>query len=102
MKAANLSSPSVAYRHLQKLELGYLQKNEYGEYTAKNKAHMAGYMWVGHRLMPKMWSHSLVFTSALLAELIVLIRHLPYENYEFKAFFPPNAYHRCCIGCFYS
>ena len=28
MKGANLSSPSVAYRHLQKLEdSGYLQKN---------------------------------------------------------------------------
>jgi len=41
MKAVNLSSPSVAYRHLQKLEdLGYLQKNEYGEYIAKNKAHV--------------------------------------------------------------
>ena len=35
-KGANLSSPSVAYRHLQKLEDdGYLSKNEYGEYTVK-------------------------------------------------------------------
>ncbi len=41
MKALNLSSPSVAYRHLQKLDdLGYLQKNDYGEYIAKNKAHI--------------------------------------------------------------
>ncbi|MCW4053932.1 MAG: hypothetical protein NWE84_03295 [Candidatus Bathyarchaeota archaeon] len=36
MKGVNLSSPSVAYRHLQKLEdLDYLQKNNYGEYVAK-------------------------------------------------------------------
>ena len=43
MKGVNLSSPSVAYRHLQKLEdLGYLQKNEYGEYTVKSKAHIRG------------------------------------------------------------
>ena len=62
MKAANLSSPSVAYRHLQKLEdLGYLQKNEYGEYITKNKAHVSGYVWVGNHLMPKLWRYSIVF-----------------------------------------
>jgi hypothetical protein len=88
MKAVNLSSPSVAYRHLQKLEeLGYLQKNEYGEYIAKNKVHVAGYMWIGRHLIPKMWSYTLVFLGILLVELYVLIVHLPYENYEFKAFF---------------
>lgn len=88
MKAVNLSSPSVAYRHLQKLEeLGYLQKNEYGEYMAKNKARVAGYLWVGSRLIPKMWSYALVFLGILLVEFFVLIRHLPYENYEFKVFF---------------
>jgi hypothetical protein len=88
MKAMNLSSPSVAYRHLQKLEdLGYLQKNEFGEYTIKNKAHIAGYVWVGRRLMPKMWIYSIVFLGILLFELCVLVEHLPYENYEFKVFF---------------
>ncbi len=88
MKAVNLSSPSVAYRHLQKLDdLGYLQKNEFGEYTIKNKAHITGYVWVGHRLMPKMWIYSIVFLGILLFELYVLIEHLPYENYEFKVFF---------------
>jgi hypothetical protein len=88
MKAANLSSPSVAYRHLQKLEdLGYLQKNEYGEYTAKGKAHINGYIWVGRRLIPKMWSYSFVFIGILIVELFVLIIHFPYETYEFKVFF---------------
>ena len=88
MKAMNLSSPSVAYRHLQKLEdLDYLQKNEFGEYTIKNKAHIAGYVWVGRRLMPKMWIYSIVFLGILLFELYVLVEHLPYENYEFKVFF---------------
>ena len=38
MRATNLSSPSVAYWHLQKLEsLGLVQKNSYGEYTVKEK-----------------------------------------------------------------
>ena len=88
MKAVNLSSPSVAYRHLQKLEdLGYLQKNEFGEYSIKNRAHVAGYVWVGRRLMPKMWGYSLLFLAILLVELYVLVAHLPYENFEFKSFF---------------
>ena len=88
MKAAGLSSPSVAYRHLQKLEdLGYLQKNEYGEYTAKNKAHIRGYVWIGHRLMPALWRYSIVFFAIFVFELYVLIVHFPYETTEFKVFF---------------
>jgi hypothetical protein len=88
MKSANLSSPSVAYRHLQKLEdLGYLQKNEYGEYTAKKKAHIPGYVWIGKRLMPAMWRYSVIFTAILAIELYVLTVHFPYETDEFKVFF---------------
>jgi hypothetical protein len=88
MKAANLSSPSVAYRHLQKLEdLGYLQRNQYGEYIAKNKAHITGYVWIGHRLIPKMWRYSLVFVAILAVELIVLAIHYRVETDEFKIFF---------------
>jgi hypothetical protein len=88
MKAANLSSPSVAYRHLQKLEdLGYLQKNSYGEYVPKNKAHVSGYVWFGKRLMPKMWRYSIVFLAILITEAIVLDIHYAVETYEFKVFF---------------
>ena len=88
MKALNLSSPSVAYRHLQKLEdLGYLQKNDYGEYIAKNKAHIRGYFWLGRRLLPAMLRYSLVFLAILLVELYVLAVHFPVETYEFKVFF---------------
>jgi hypothetical protein len=88
MKGVNLSSPSVAYRHLQKLEdAGYLQKNEYGEYTVKTKAHVGGHTWLGRRLIPKMWLYSLLFTGILIVELYVLILHYSVENYEFKVFF---------------
>jgi len=88
MKAANLSSPSVAYRHLQKLEdLGYLQKNEYGEYVAKKKAYIRGYVWIGRRLMPAMWRYSIIFLVVLAFELYVLAVHFPYETNEFKVFF---------------
>jgi hypothetical protein len=88
MKGVNLSSPSVAYRHLQKLEdAGYLQKSEYGEYTVKSKAHIKGYVWLGHRLLPKLWLYSLLFLAILMVELVVLFVHFSIETIEFKVFF---------------
>ena len=88
MKDANLSSPSVAYRHLQKLEdLGYLQKNDYGEYTVKRRAHIGGHAWLGRRLLPKMWIYSLLFLAILIVELFVLFIHFSIETLEFKVFF---------------
>lgn len=88
MKGAHLSSPSVAYRHLQKLEeLGLLQKNEYGEYVVKQKLNMRGYIWVGRRLMSKMFLYSLVFMSILILEVAVLAIHYSVENYKFVVFF---------------
>lgn len=88
MKGAHLSSPSVAYRHLQKLEdLGFLQKDTYGEYVLKDKAHVTGYIWLGKRMLPKMLVYALIFMSILIIELIVLAIHYSVENYEFKVFF---------------
>jgi hypothetical protein len=88
VKGAHLSSPSVAYRHLEKLQdMGLLQKNEYGEYIVKRKGHVAGYVWVGRRMMPKMLAYSIVFLGILIFELVVLALHYAVETYEFKIFF---------------
>lgn len=88
MKGAHLSSPSVAYRHLEKLEdLGFLQKNEYGEYVTKDKARVRGYIWIGRRMMPKMLVYSLLFMSILIVELVILAIHFAVEDYRFKIFF---------------
>jgi hypothetical protein len=88
MKGSNLSSPSVAYRHLQKLEdLGYLQKNNFGEYKVKLRAHIGGHVWLGRRLIPKMWLYSMLFLSILMVELFVLFIHFSIETLEFKVFF---------------
>lgn len=88
MKGINLSSPSVAYRHLQKLEdLEYLSKNEFGEYTIKKKASIKGQVWLGHRLVPKMWLYSMIFLGVLIIELVILYIHFSVETYEFKVFF---------------
>ena len=88
VKGAHLSSPSVAYRHLEKLEeLGYLRKNEYGEYVTKGKPHISGYVWMGKRMMPKRLVYSLIFMSILIVELVILAIHYSVENDAFKIFF---------------
>jgi hypothetical protein len=87
-KGANLSSPSVAYRHLQKLEeLGLLRKNEYGEYLVRQKVNMRGFIWVGRVFVSKMLIYALVFLGVLILEGIVLVWHWEVETYEFKVFF---------------
>jgi hypothetical protein len=88
MKGVQLSSPSVAYRHLQKLEdMGLLQKNEYGEYIVKQKINIRGYIWIGRRLASKMLIYALIFTSVLALELFVLGWHWTVEDDKFKIFF---------------
>lgn len=80
MRGANLSSPSVAYRHLQKLEdLGLLEKNEEGRYIVKEKAKISGYLWIGRTLVPRLIFYSLFFTGTLSAEIAsIAIRYFIY------------------------
>ena len=80
MRGANLSSPSVAYRHLQKLEdLGLLEKNEEGRYVVKEKAKISGYLWIGRTLVPRLIFYSLFFTGLLSAEIAsIAIRYFVY------------------------
>jgi hypothetical protein len=77
-RGANLSSPSVAHRHLQKLEaLGLLEKNAYGDYMLKEKANVNGYVWVGRTLVPRLMFYSFFFMGALGAEIgIVLLSYV--------------------------
>jgi DNA-binding transcriptional ArsR family regulator len=88
VKGAHLSSPSVAYRHLERLEeMGLLVKNEYGEYTVKRKARVAGHVWLGKSFVPSMLVVSFVFLGVLIFEAIVLALHYTVETLEFKVFF---------------
>jgi hypothetical protein len=69
-----LSSSSVAFRHLQKLEaLGLLQKNEYGEYSLKEKAGIQGHVWIGRSLIPRLLIYSLFFLGLLTVEVSIII-----------------------------
>lgn len=88
MRGVRLSSPSVAYRHLQKLEnMGLLTKNELGNYVVKEKVAVRGYVWVGRILVPNPLIYSLVFLGILITELVVLAIHFPVETGQFKIFF---------------
>jgi len=73
-RGANLSSPSVAHRHLQKLEdLGLLERNQYGNYTLKEKTGVSGYVWVGKTLVPRLLFYSFFFMGAFGAEIAILL-----------------------------
>jgi hypothetical protein len=73
MRGANLSSPSVAYWHLQKLEnSGLLQKNEAGEYVVKEKTSISGHIWIGRNLVPRLICYSLFFLGILIIETAII------------------------------
>jgi len=87
MRGANLSSPSVAYRNLQKLmDLGLVVKDEYGNYVVKEKVGMKGYVWIGKTLMPSFAIFGFIFIGVLIAEIAVLIPHLLFASPVEEAF----------------
>jgi hypothetical protein len=73
-RGAGLSSPSVAHRHLQKLEdLGLIERNQYGNYILKEKTSVSGYVWIGRTLMPWLLFYSFFFMGAFAAEIAILL-----------------------------
>jgi hypothetical protein len=73
MRGANLSSPSVAYWHLQKLEAcGLLQKTPYGAYVVKEKVNISGHLWIGRNLVPRLMCYSLFFMGVVGTELAII------------------------------
>lgn len=74
MRGANLSSPSTAYRQLQKLEsFGLIQKNAYGSYVVKEKTSISGHLWIGRNLVPRLICYSLFFFGVLSVEVAILL-----------------------------
>jgi hypothetical protein len=77
MRGADLSSPSVAYRNLQKLmDLGLVVKDEYSNYVVKERVNKKGYVWIGRTLMPNFVLIGFIFVGILIGEIAVLIPHL--------------------------
>ena len=73
MRGVNLSSPSVAYWHLQKLEAcGLIEKNAYGEYVLKEKVNISGHLWIGKNLVPRLLCYSLFFLGIVGTEISIV------------------------------
>ena len=88
-RGADLSSTSVAHRHLQKLEgMGLIEKNEYGDYILKEKTTINGHVWVGRNLVPRLMFYSFFFMGAFGAEIaIILLSYLGGLVIEVSFFF---------------
>lgn len=81
MRGANLSSPSTAYRQLQKLEgMGLIEKTVYGSYVAKQKAPVTGHVWFGKNLVPRLICYSLFFFGILSVEVAILLVQYFFQN----------------------
>ena len=73
MRGAGLSSPSVAYWHLQKLEnQGLIMKDSSGEYVVKEKTGISGHIWIGRNLVPRLMFYSLFFLGIIIFEVVIL------------------------------
>lgn len=68
-RALRLSSPSVAFHHLEKLlELGVVEKDSYGRYVVAKKVDVGvlqAFLRVGGRLLPRFLFYALFFTTLL-------------------------------------
>jgi hypothetical protein len=87
-RGAELSSTSVAHRHLQKLEtLGLIEKDSYGNYTLKEKTPIEGHVWVGKNLVPRLMFYSLFFIGAFAAEVSIILLSFVIESLVVEAGF---------------
>ncbi len=87
-RGAGLSSTSVAYRHLQKLEnLGLIEKNSYGDYILKEKTSINGHVWVGKNLVPRLMFYSLFFMGAFAAELGLIVLSFVFKGLAIEVSF---------------
>ena len=79
----NLSSPSLAAYHLDKLaELGLVRRDR-GEYTVEEVVQVGilkQFIWIGHRALPRHLFYAAFFTTALVIFLIVYPQHLTFGN----------------------
>lgn len=87
-RGANLSSTSVAHRHLQKLEdWGLIEKNSYGNYILKEKTSINGHVWVGRNLVPRLLLYSFFFLGAFTAEVTILLLSIIVQGFAVQVSF---------------
>lgn len=72
-RALGLSSPSLAYYHLRKLEeLGLVEKRSEG-YVAISSVRIEGFISLGRRLIPRLLFYSMFYLGLLIVEVIVTV-----------------------------
>ncbi len=77
MRGAKLTSPSVAYRNLQKLmDMNLVTKDEYSNYIVKEKVGLKGYVWIGKHLVPRFILFGIIFLVVLAIEIAILLLHI--------------------------
>lgn len=77
MRGAKLSSPSVAYRNLQRLiDMDLVIKNKFGNYLIKRKIGIQGYFWIGKKLVPRFILFGIFLLVGLIIEIIILVPHI--------------------------
>lgn len=101
-RGAELSSTSVAHRHLQKLEdMGLIEKNTYGDYILKEKTKINGHVWVGKNLVPRLMFYSFFFLGALAAELSLIFLSFVFRSLVIEAsFYFLTAFTAVAMGLF--
>jgi hypothetical protein len=71
-RLADLSSPSVAYRNLLKLEeLGLVEKDAYGSYVVSHRQNVKGHFWLSGRLYPRLIFYAFFFLGLLIIEAVL-------------------------------
>lgn len=77
MRGAKLTSPSVAYRNLQKLmDMNLVSKDDYSNYFVKEKVAIKGYVWIRKHLVPRFILFGLIFLVVLAIEIAILLLHI--------------------------
>ncbi len=76
MRELGLSSPSLVYYHLRKLEEQGLVKKINNGYIAIPGIKIEGYIQLGRKLVPRLLLYSFIYLGILLIELVGLIINL--------------------------
>lgn len=89
-RALGLSSPSVAYHHLDKLtRLGLIQKDQYGEYAVIKSANvnvLQAFTQVGRLLVPRFIFYAVFFTTLLVGYSLIFMGDINFFAIAFGLF----------------
>jgi hypothetical protein len=61
--------------------LGFVTKNDYGEYVVKERVNISGHLWIGKTLIPRLIFYAFFFIGILAIETLVVVLPL-FQNGE--------------------